>query len=150
MAHYRKHRTSGKKGGRRYENKQQRASERQSLSGGHSKLVRSGGWSHRPQPPLVLAERDQTNAAVPTHPKERKDRSCPVRRGNKRHHFLRDQRSSEYWKIKAVDHWTWVRTEERAHYIEHYKLCAYCGLEEVFRTEIKVNKQRPATRERPL
>ena len=51
-----RHRRFGRKEIRRMESKRERAAARQALRGGHSRLIPSDRWRHRPQQPVVSDE----------------------------------------------------------------------------------------------
>lgn len=149
MAGHSKRKLSGRKAGRRYENKRYRAADKQVIGGGNSKLVRHDKWGLRPRQPLLEDESLPESVSYPDsrsrppkkqNAKKRKAKRspyCPARSGQKHHHFLTDQREVPFYSF-LEDLWgqlsdstqQWIGRRYRT---EYYKLCAYCGEERTVR-----------------
>lgn len=111
-------RRNDKVGERRTTHKQFRQAESAAIRGDRPH-VKQPNWSAPPrEDELPDIERKGKNRS-----KKRSIEYCPLREGNKRHHYLEDEETVRYYRYS---NWSWLPSGWQT-YTSRYKLCIYCG-----------------------
>lgn len=105
---------------RRIDTKRERAAVRSVIDGDtRSRVVRSGGWAHRPTQPPIIDE-------VPKGHLKRRNKKVRVKRHvctQPHHEFLKDIGVFEYPRY-SWEEYDWETHTE----IRRYRMCVHCGL----------------------